>query len=293
LVIGSFNEWDADDVTTYKMAQDGDTYTYTFASLPAATEFKIKEAVAGWDGVTSWGAEGDPSATEAVPVEVTLGTAMNAWAGSGCNFKLSEAQTNVKIVFVKVADGASTLTVTADATQGGDDPVTPSAGFLVIGSFNEWDADDVTTYKMTEEGNNTYSIEMSLTSNTEFKVKEAVAGWDGVTSWGAEGDPSATEALPVEVSVGTAMNAWPGSGCNFLVTENIDQAKITFVYNSNLQEASTITVTRLSSGIEDVNVDANATAVYYNLQGIRVMQPVAGQVYIRNCNGQVSKVLVR
>jgi hypothetical protein len=56
---------------------------------------------------------------------------------------------------------------------------------------------------------------------------------------------------------------------------------------------SSILVTRQESGVEAVAADANAAAVYYNLQGIRVMQPVAGQVYIMNRAGKVSKVLYR
>jgi hypothetical protein len=296
VVIGSFNEWDATDLTTYKMTQNGDTYTYTFSSLPADTEFKIKEAVAGWETAQSWGAEGDISWAEAQPIDVTVGTAMNAWPGSGCNFKLTEALTNAKLTFTLShdADVASTLLVTSDSSQGGgDDPiVTPASDFVLIGSFNEWDVTDVTTYKMVAAGNNTYTYEMALPAGTEFKVKVAEANWN-CADWGAEGDPSASVSGPVAVTVGDVMNAWSGSSCNFYVSETIASAKITFTYESDLELPSSILVTRQESGVEAVAADANAAAVYYNLQGIRVMQPVAGQIYIMNRAGKVSKVLYR
>lgn len=48
------------------------------------------------------------------------------------------------------------------------------------------------------------------------------------------------------------------------------------------------------SGISDIAADtATATAEYYNLQGIRVEHPSAGNVYIRRCGSKVDKVMVR
>lgn len=50
------------------------------------------------------------------------------------------------------------------------------------------------------------------------------------------------------------------------------------------------------SGIEDIvtdNVDENAPVEYYNLQGIRLSDPAAGQIVIRRQGSKVSKILVR
>lgn len=50
------------------------------------------------------------------------------------------------------------------------------------------------------------------------------------------------------------------------------------------------------SGIEDIvtdNVDENAPVEYYNLQGIRLSEPAAGQIVIRRQGSKVSKILVR
>lgn len=45
-----------------------------------------------------------------------------------------------------------------------------------------------------------------------------------------------------------------------------------------------------ASGISDVMVDGNDAAEYFNLQGLRVAQPEAGQIYIRVQNGKASKL---
>lgn len=44
------------------------------------------------------------------------------------------------------------------------------------------------------------------------------------------------------------------------------------------------------TGVEGIEVENNATAVYYNLQGVRVANPEAGHVYIRVANGTSAKV---
>lgn len=55
---------------------------------------------------------------------------------------------------------------------------------------------------------------------------------------------------------------------------------------SKTAEAKDITTT----GIEDVTVDGSAEAEYYNLQGLRVAQPEAGQLYIKRQGGKAVKV---
>lgn len=46
-------------------------------------------------------------------------------------------------------------------------------------------------------------------------------------------------------------------------------------------------------GIEGVTADSDASAVYYNLQGMPVGNPEAGKVYIRVADGKATKVLVK
>ena len=55
---------------------------------------------------------------------------------------------------------------------------------------------------------------------------------------------------------------------------------------SKTAEANDITAT----GIEDVTVEGEGEAEYYNLQGLRVAQPEAGQLYIKRQGGKAVKV---
>lgn len=47
------------------------------------------------------------------------------------------------------------------------------------------------------------------------------------------------------------------------------------------------------SGIENVTIGNDTPAVYYNLQGIQVANPVSGNLYIKRQGNDVKKVLVK
>lgn len=196
---------------------------------------------------------------------------------------------------IKAAPGIYNMTLTFAAE--GNTLKLEKAGEIVVvedlvlaGDFNGW-AENDPAFKMTKDGNTyTYSMD-AIEANTAFKVKTAEDGW--VTSWGAEGDPSWTEAQPVAVVPNVPMNAWPGSGCNFLVENALTNVVITFVKSDDASVASTLTV-QGQSAIETVEAAATeAPAQYYNLQGIRVLAPEAGQLYIVNRAGKVSKEIAR
>lgn len=196
---------------------------------------------------------------------------------------------------IKAVPGLYNMTLTFAAE--GNTLKLEKAGEIVVvedlvlaGDFNEW-ADNDPAFKMTKDGN-TYTYRMdAIAAETQFKVKTAEAEWK--TSWGAEGDPSWTEAQPVAVVPDVAMNAWPGSGCNFLVENALTNVVITFVKSDDAAVASILTV-QGQSAIETVEAAATeAPAQYYNLQGIRVLAPEAGQLYIVNRAGKVSKEIAR
>ena len=49
----------------------------------------------------------------------------------------------------------------------------------------------------------------------------------------------------------------------------------------------------INAGVADVVVDAEAPVQYFNLQGIRINEPVAGQVVIRRQGNKATKVFVK
>ena len=79
-----------------------------------------------------------------------------------------------------------------------------------------------------------------------------------------------------------AEKAWSGEAVSvtFTTVKTTNIGTITVTYNLD------------GSGIEGVEVEENAPAVYYNLQGVQVANPEAG-IYIKVQGGKASKVLVR
>jgi hypothetical protein len=208
--------------------------------------------------------------TQAETENIVLGQATTAWAGSSVNFRFAGKTRNAVVTFNR---STSELTVTGDVD------------FILTGTFNEW-ADLDNDYIMEETDADTYSFTLPLPAGTEFKIKSNEEGW--TNSYGAAGEYGTSN--PVEISTETEMEAWSGSSCNFKVTSDIESAKVTFTPGA----PGKVTVVPVQTGVEAIAADANnANAVYYNLQGIRVLTPEAGQVYIMNRGGKVSKVVIR
>lgn len=284
-VTGSFNEWAK---TGTSMTANGNVYTYKIGNIEAGTEFKIKTNEDNWN--TSWGGEGDindPSVTTAI---LANGVEANAWAGSSVNFQVANALTDATITFTYVegSDVPCKIVVSGTAVGGGDDPVADE-DLVLAGTFNDWNENDE-QYLMTQDGN-TYTYALgTVEADTKFKVV-AFGNWS--ISWGAEGDPSWTEAQPVALTLNVEANAWQGSGCDFLIPEALTNAVVTFVKSADASEASKITISGTSAINAIEAAEAAAPAEYYNLQGIRVNTPEAGNLYIVKRAGKVSKEIIR
>ena len=65
--------------------------------------------------------------------------------------------------------------------------------------------------------------------------------------------------------------------------------------NGDQTETKTFTVNGRATGVEDIAVDGveDGEAVYYNMQGVRVANPAAGNLYIRVQGSKAAKVLVK
>jgi hypothetical protein len=274
------------DAWTFKSMTGNSTtgwdYTFTDQVANSTLEFQFRGI---WNGgaarsntisyvVGGSSGDSDDTGSQAETQNIVRGTAMTATEGSSVNFRFPGKTRNAVVTFDR---STATMTVAGDVD------------YIVSGTFNSWpETDD--DYIMTANSDGSYTFELTLHLNAEFKIKTNEEGWDKTASWGAEGTYGSSD--PVAITTNSAMNAWAGSDCNFLVNEELGTAKITFTPKSD--GPSTIQVVKTTSGIEDVNADnLNADAVYYNLQGIRVVNPEAGQVYIMNRAGKVSKVIVR
>lgn len=66
------------------------------------------------------------------------------------------------------------------------------------------------------------------------------------------------------------------------------------LYYGNISGKMSLTIPNDgTSGIENVVIEENGKAIYYNLQGVRVDNPIKGSVVIRTDSGKAQKVVIR
>ncbi|MDE5693617.1 MAG: hypothetical protein K2I09_06840, partial [Duncaniella sp.] len=120
-----------------------------------------------------------------------------------------------------------------------------------------------------------------------IKIEAVRFMWSGMT--GTLND-AATE---VALKFPSLMAATAGG---YYKWQNSDWSKLSSIGGASVE----FTVPYITKGgdgptaIEDVlDNDSNAPVEYYNLQGVRISEPAAGQVVIRRQGSKVSKVVVR
>jgi len=85
-------------------------------------------------------------------------------------------------------------------------------------------------------------------------------------------------------------------GLTGLKNSTVYTAEISYAVKGEEATAKTMELpgfTTNATGIEDVTIDGNEAAVYYNLQGVRVAEPQAGQIYIVRRGAKATKELVK
>lgn len=270
-VIGSNvngHSWTESDETAKMTPVEGQDGIYTVTLDVLGTGFKLNDG--GWDNPeANWGSSGDADDL------LTLGEAFELTVGKdsgNISFDGVAEVTNAVVTF-----DLNNLTVKVEGEAAGE------IEWFITGDFNEWAltgekavklenkdnvlSGTVTLVYLTEEGdNNTFKI-----SNTgwgkqyghgEFSVDEINA--DNLTTELAE--VGSDDAMPIHLE-GT-----------YNVTFDLETLEITF-------EA------KEGGSVADINVDANAPVVYYNLQGIRVDNPAAGNIYIAKRGNVATKVV--
>ncbi|MDE5595301.1 MAG: hypothetical protein K2I89_06995 [Muribaculaceae bacterium] len=105
-------------------------------------------------------------------------------------------------------------------------------------------------------------------------------------------DPSATEAFTT-LTKENDMLVFTFEPLSLMLM-GLDSNK--FYYAGDENNESTLVVAAGSdenSGVSDVAVDANAPVEYFNLQGVRIDKPAAGQIVIKRQGAKVTKTIVR
>lgn len=184
---------------------------------------------------------------------------------------------------IVVAGDLSTITMTTTTPK----PVGFKAVYL-RGGMNDWGAPEA--WRMETSDGITYWFdcvgETAIPAATEFKIADA--GWAQI-NYGAAGIVAPDEEFP---------NEFYYNGNNS-ITEEEYTGTIKAVLPEELGDGSVMLVYLFptivehgGAGVSNVNVDANAPAVYYNLQGVEVINPANG-LFIKVQGNTVTKVLVK
>lgn len=266
-VVGAFQGWAVDAAP--EMTKVGDKYELEVANMKSA--FKILNAQS-WDATGEWAAA---SAND----KITLGTPFQLTAKaegvttSDLFFAEADEVSNAKLVL-----DPTNMTLTVTGT-----PVTGNPELWMVGGFTTpvWSnpGAESASPKFTET-DGVYTLTYTFAGEFEFKI--AADGW--APQWGlySPGDVLNDE-LPDCI-----LDKKAGSDPGNVLGDFTGDYKVTFDINT----CEVVFEKAEGDGIEGVGVDANAPAVYYNLQGVQVANPTNG-LYIVKQGNKVSKVLVK
>lgn len=183
-----------------------------------------------------------------------------------------EVPFEVKVDYEFILDYEADWTVTIDPSKQtikfATEDARPEVDIYLRGGMNGWGADEA--WKLTSIDGNVYTLaNVSIEVGTEFKIADA--------SWGTVNYGS-NEAITPDTTVTLIYNAG-----NCRLTQSVENATVEF----NLTNKTLLIST--GSGIEFISSD-NASAVYYNLQGVKVANPTEGNIYIVKKGTKTSKV---
>ena len=167
--------------------------------------------------------------------------------------------------------------------------VYPEALFLcgnLIGA--NWDpAFDGAILDPTDEGvysiKNVELVAVNGNANAYFSFNTTTGSWDDVNKAARYGAESPDQA----VTIGENMTVVSGGSSAFAWM--VEPGTYDFVVS--LKEM-TLVVTKATTGIESIEADKNAPAIYYNLQGVEVANPSNG-IYIVKRGAKVAKEFVK
>lgn len=255
-LVGGFNGWDLN--SSIKFEKENNVYTLVLED-GLTGEWKITDG--SW--AYNFGA-GNADALES-------GVEADAWFGSSLNFNSSfSGKTTIVFTLVEESDVDSSIPSKIVVTAEGVAEPDPIEDWYVsvVGDFNTWTADGV---HPTTEGLVEFT-DLQI-GNSEFKVKV----WDGLAdNWYSTGEAVALNT-PTTIAGNNDIN---------MTIEGAEEGQyfdVTFNVLTN-----TLTV-NTASGVSAIAVE-NGEAVYFNLQGMQVENPVNG-IFVKVCNGKAVKVV--
>ena len=175
---------------------------------------------------------------------------------------------NYEFILDYEADWTVTIDPSKQTIKFATEDARPEVDIYLRGGMNDWGVDEA--WKLTSTDGNIYTLaNVSIEAGTEFKIADA--SW-GTVNYGLD------EAIAPDTTVTLVYN---GNNCK--LTQSVENATVEF----NLSHKTLLIST--GSGIEAISSD-NASAVYYNLQGVKVANPTEGNIYIVKKGTKTSKV---
>ncbi len=242
---GTVNNWSEADGSEYKFSESETLPGFMALNLTELSgQFKIRKQGTWNDAMGSW--NDNPT--------ISLG---EPYQGHGNGNDISVVGT-IRNATIYINENTYNIVI-----AGEKDGVEFPASLYVQGIPN-WEAAGT---PMTRD-RNVYTAEFNeLTEGAEFKINNGT--WD--LNWGAASD----------INIGSLYPAY-NNGDNSIVVQSMTNAKIVFFYSPDKNSTVTLTGTPKPTGVENITVEDNDDAPYYNLQGIRVANPQPGNLYIHN-----------
>lgn len=180
-----------------------------------------------------------------------------------------------------------TLTITGNAEK----QETDGSVIYLIGSVNGWNINNGDyALKAVEEG--VYEGVFNFEAGTDifFRFYTMLGNWGGDAALPSIGPlPNDNTNVEVEFTDGVFNGTCePGKGSWKLSTWA--GGEITLLVDMNKW---TVSFKEGAAGVESIGMDLNAPVVYYNLQGVKVNNPVKGGVYVVKQGNKTAKVVVR
>ena len=272
------------------------------AAEVASTLYLIGEPAGGWD--TSKGIEMTKTAEGVFETDVTL-LGKNSFgfvkelnsngdwtAFNSCRYTPAEAGTVPEIgdndMFYTGDDtdhswdlGAGNYHFKVDTNTmkfilsdgGGDVPPTPEVTYYFVGDANNWTFLDAYIMTAGEDGVYTYSAP-TIRGGVPFKLSDR----DWKLSWTSKDEAMTTGTY--DVVTGDALP-------NMAFAEDLENAELILD-----TKAGKLTVKGNMAGVTDILTDADASAEYFNMQGVRVASPAPGLYLVRRA-GKITKEVLR
>ena len=257
-VVGAYSGWDFNKSTVF--TGEGNNLSCTIDYL--TNDFKIVEISRGsWD--TQYGT--------ATPIEINTEYVLDGKNGGAdpSNMSFAGLIQAVNNATVKWNPATATFEIVANES----DLVIAYPELYLTGSFCDWNApgEGASVLGVEKDGIYTFTVNLGDAEKTEFKV--AGPGWSNEMAGGVE--ITATEGVKVT------------KGGNNLFTTLTGEQTLTFNYEDMVM---TFGDPSFATGVEGIEADEDAPAVYFNLQGIRVANPEHG-IFIVKKAGKTSKVV--